>query len=821
MIKTQLELEEQNLQIVINKTLNTINKADTSRAVSELAQSINITSYYVTELDNRLKLYIAEVMNGNAKVKPVPAKLMLLIPSINLAHFTVKCIVNNIGAKNITAASIYSSIAKQLELEYQMLQLKDKDIKRFEMMSGFIRNSSYHGHRLTKITSDLLAKYHKDVCSTNMNHTFMQVAQLAVYCLAECQPIINGEIVPPLLHLATVVDKQASRPGDIKSKVRIIPADWFLSWIREQTLEGNMIPSYHTPMIEKPLPWTTLSNGGFHSARLKTKFIKTECDQSHFDVNKMQRSMAAINALQETAWEVNKDVLEVMNYAFTNRLNWGKLPAPVELNAAPYPFPGKPRTILNEDQVATIKAWATHKAHLHDEYHSEVSRYMSLSRVLGEAKRFKNYDKLYFAYQVDFRGRVYPIAANLHPQGSSFVKPLLRFAEGKLIDTQKAEMYLALQGANTYGKDKIRLEEKYSWVITNQQSIIQSASDPIGSEFWKEAEEPWSFLAFCFEWAGYISNPTGFLSRIPIALDGSCNGLQHLSAMMRDEVGGKEVNLTDNYNKEDIYLAVKKVADRKLAEDNTSIAKRLLEFGIERSTCKRPVMIIPYAGTQNACRKYIQDDFNERGGRAFFGTEFSDALNLATSVIWNAIGEVIIKGREVMEWFKKAARKSIKHSKSTELFWVTPNGFKVVQKRAKMLDTLYQTTFGETIPVRLSMRLKINTDLPDLSGHASSVSPNFIHSLDACALQQTVLRAVENDITNLAMIHDSYGTHAADTEQLSKYIRECFYEMYTENDVLADWISYQPEAAVKEFSALPSLGSLNLKEVLNSEHFFA
>lgn len=820
-INTQLELEEQNLQIVITKTMNTINKADSSRSVSDLSQSRNITTYYVTELDNRLKLYIAEVMNGDAKVKPVPAKVLLLIPTLSLAHFTVKCVVNNIGAKNITAATMYANIAKQLEIEYSMLKLKELDSKRFDVMASFIKNSSYSGFRLTKITTDLLTKYHKDVVSTNMNHTFMQVAQLAIYCLADCQPIINGNVTPPLLHMTTVIDKQASRPGDIKSKVKIVPADWFLEWIREQTLEGNMMPSYHTPMIEKPLPWTTLTNGGFHSARLKTQFIKTECDHSHFNVTEMKSTMDAINILQDTAWEINTDVLTVMNYAFVNKLDWGKLPAPLELNAVPYPYPGKPRTELNEEQAATVKAWATHKAHLHDQYHSEVSRYLALSRVLGEAKRFKNYSKLYYAYQVDFRGRVYPIAANLHPQGATFVKPLLRFAEGKLINNKKAEMYLALQGANTYGKDKIRLEQKHEWVLSISSKILEAANDPISSSFWKEADEPWSFLAFCFEWRDYTNSPSTFLSKLPIALDGSCNGLQHLSAMMRDEVGGKEVNLTNNFDKEDIYLAVKRVADIKLKANGSVMAQRLLKFGIERSTCKRPVMIIPYAGTQNACRHYITDDFNERNARDFFGEDFTAAITLATSVIWEAIGDVIIKGREVMEWFKRAAKKSVKHSGGVELSWVTPNGFKVVQKRTKMLDSLYQTTLGESIPVRLSMRLKIETDKPDMSGHASSVSPNFIHSLDACALQQTVLRCAENGISSLAMIHDSYGTHAADTEKMNRYIRECFYEMYSDNDVLKDWISQQPLEAQKEFIELPRLGTLNLKEVLDSEHFFA
>lgn len=816
----QLELENQNLDIVIKKTMSEIDKASTNRSVYDLKQSRNVIPYYVTELENRLNQYLAETLLGIAKVKPVPAKVMTLVSPLIISHFTVKSIINHIGAKNINAHAMYTLIAKQLELEYNMGEIKTSNKEKYSQFVGYLKNSTYTGNRLHKITADLMHKYHQDVISSNLTTSFLQVSQLAVYALAECQPIVNGSILPSLIHIGTIKDN-TTKGDKPRSKVKIIPADWLLEWIRTQTLEGNMISAYNTALIEPPKPWSSLTKGGFHSPRLANSFIKTSVDIGDFSFNEMKDTVDAVNNLQNTAWEINTDLLEIMQYAFVNRLNWGKLPSPIEIASVPYPFPDLKRADLNEDQLAIVKAWASHKCLQHDEFHSEVSRYLTLNRVLNEAKRFKEYDRLYFAYQVDFRGRIYPMAANLHPQGAKFVKPLLRFAEGKVINTELAKKYLALQGANTYGKDKLRLDEKYIWVMANESKIFKSAQDPITEEFWKTADEPWSFLAFCFEWKAYRQNPLTFLSKLPVALDGSCNGLQHLSAMMRDEVGGKEVNLTANYNKEDIYTAVKKVTDKKLLEDGSDLAKRLLSFGIDRSTCKRPVMIVPYAGTQSACRQYISDDFEERGGRSEFGTDFDSALSLATSVVWGAIGDVVLKGREVMTWFKKAAREAIKASEGASLSWVTPNGFKVVQKRVKMREELHQTSLGERIPVRLSFRLKVETDLVDISGHTSAVSPNFIHSLDACALQNTVLMASKSGVNSLAMIHDSYGTHAADTEKLAYFIRKSFFDIYNENDVLAQWILSQPIAAQAKFPELPTKGSLDLNEVFNSEHFFA
>ena len=75
----------------------------------------------------------------------------------------------------------------------------------------------------------------------------------------------------------------------------------------------------------------------------------------------------------------------------------------------------------------------------------------------------------------------------------------------------------------------------------------------------KEADSPFQFLAFCFEWAGWCEQGDGFVSHLPVSADGSCNGLQHFAAMLRSSTTGKEVNLIPDDEPQDIY---QKVADR-------------------------------------------------------------------------------------------------------------------------------------------------------------------------------------------------------------------------------------------------------------------
>ena len=67
---------------------------------------------------------------------------------------------------------------------------------------------------------------------------------------------------------------------------------------------------------------------------------------------------------------------------------------------------------------------------------------------------------------------------------------------------------------------------------------------------------PYQFLAFCNEWAQFMEQGDGFVSHIPVAVDGSCNGLQLYSLMLKDEKAGRLVNLTVTDSPQDIYQVI-------------------------------------------------------------------------------------------------------------------------------------------------------------------------------------------------------------------------------------------------------------------------
>jgi hypothetical protein len=94
-------------------------------------------------------------------------------------------------------------------------------------------------------------------------------------------------------------------------------------------------------------------------------------------------------------------------------------------------------------------------------------------------------------------------------------------------------------------------------------------------------------------------------------------------------------------------------------------------------------------------------------------------------------------------------------------------------------------------------------------------------------LHRSVAMGKAAGIDHFAMIHDSYGTWAADTPVLARTLRETFVDMFGgEKNLLKEFtdevlqVVHDPKK-LEEVPELPELGSLEVDKVLESEFFFA
>src|SRR6185437_8634736 len=105
--------------------------------------------------------------------------------------------------------------------------------------------------------------------------------------------------------------------------------------------------------------------------------------------------------------------------------------------------------------------------------------------------------------------------------------------------------------------------------------------------------------------------------------------------------------------------------------------------------------------------------------------------------------------------------------------WVTPSGFPVIQRYQKRPMTMIRTRLNGMAKLMVGR----DSEEANKAGHKNGVAPNFVHSLDAEHMRAVAIAASQEGMS-LAMIHDDFGTHAADAARFATIIRETFVALY-------------------------------------------
>lgn len=537
----------------------------------------------------------------------------------------------------------------------------------------------------------------------------------------------------------------------------------------------------------------------------------------------LSQEFKCVNALQRTPWKTNNKVIEVLRSVWDSGEEWAGLPPRNDLALPPYPFDKEPAD-LSDYEKEQFKNWRKRRNSLYQFNAKSMSKRIQVERTVQLAEDYRKHEKFWFVWQLDFRGRKYPVESFMSPQVADWGKATIEFANGVSINSLEEAEWLAIHGANTFGEDKISLKERVRWAYANEENIVRTAENPLDFLWWTEADKPFQFLAWAFEFYGWLRQGKGFITRQPCAADGTCNGLQHLSAILRDERGGSAVNLTPSDLPKDIYTDVANETKRLLeveARAGSTMAKQCLEFGIDRKITKRPVMIVPYSGTQHACRGYIEEAIEEKvakGAYSPWGDDyFTPSLYLAAHV-WAAIGTVITAAREVMAFIKDVGRAYAKHNEPME--WYTPTGLLVRQAYPELELRRIKTHIDGSI-IKLAYQHQKDGTISK-SKTASGASPNFIHSLDAAALTLTVNKCYDQGIKDFAMVHDSYGTHSPNMPRLGNVLRESFVDMYEKHNVMQELYEHAAlKIGTEDLPEVPQQRGLDLSKILKSDYFFS
>jgi len=561
-------------------------------------------------------------------------------------------------------------------------------------------------------------------------------------------------------------------------------------------------------------------------------------------INKESHSLllSSVNKLQNTEYRINRKVYGV----------WKKLREEARNTKITKPSPFKFVGEKNKQRAVSY----TIEADIIE---------MMVDRLIDEP--------IYHTYNCDFRGRIYNTTVFLEEQASDQAKALLCYAESSPLG-DNGYAWLMIHAANSYGNDKVPLQERISFIENKREELLEYARDPLSNRGWMEADKPWSFLMCCIEleeidnWISNGFDQEKFPSNIICYIDGSNNGIQHLVAMSRDDEVAPYVNLVETRSEQevpgDIYMYIaNKVWEKisKMAEKcPEDIKENYEEVKSKFFEARQEVYYAQGKTSKNEAYQKLSDLKDSIG----------DSKDIAAyaPIWWNQF-----KGDP------KIQRKMVKRNVMTIGYGATKGGMGQQAKDdipdifeearwipggwhfwfgALVFDTCYEYLEGPATMLKMfrDVAAKCNNDNKFLSystphtnfpvvqnyrkpkvkrawfefcgkrihpqfiamedkelhkqKQLSSTAPNVTHSLDAAHLTMVI----HNSPFSVTTVHDSFGCHAGNMADLFYIVREQFFELYRENPL----VSILNQCGCESLAPAPK--KWQPEEVMNSDFAF-
>lgn len=798
------------------------------------------------------------------------------------AYITVRTVLNALqtrpGGRFQSALATGQSIGLQLEYEGRMEAWFALEPKLFEGQKDRDRmgNRKVFLSLQRKLKDQKATDHHKERVNINRFNTLMRERVQWQDWSSHERKYVGLKLLDILCQTTgqfeIVEDPEHKRTSLKQGRYVVAPSEDLTTHLVEAVeFDETRHPAY-MPTLIPPKRWDGMRGGGYYTPIVRPpKLIRFKADNEEvqgaameeYDALDMPKVMSALNKVQEVPWRINEKVLSVALEIWERDLGIAGF-IPREKEELPPRPAGMDRVDLKGDPNRRMierawmeahpeetRAWKKAAAEVYGNNSRRLSNAQAVTTTMALAERLRG-KEFYFPHMLDFRGRMYPIPAYLQPQGQDLARGLLTFAHGRPVTPENGgEGWLAVHLANVWGNDKISFMDRVEWVYANEDLWVRIYEDPLGNLEWThQTDDCWQALAAIFEWIRYRQVGAGMSSSLPVRVDGTCNGIQHLSAMMRDETGGASVNLYPSDAPRDIY---KEVADALMAKlegieaeggQQGQLANLWLEGtkrNIPRDLTKNPVMVLPYGGTKESyygsIHKWLGKQ-RKKGVTVIPDQEIREAVPFLVGHLWDSVSDVVVAGRVCMEWLKECAK--IVSDIEQPIFWTTKTGFHVRHFYGKMEAKVVETKINGKRMQFLSMERSKRLSRKD---QLQGISPNFVHSQDAAVNMETIrsfMNGANGDPPPFTTIHDAFGTIAACMNTLHDRIREAFIEIHSEDVLdgfrqrcvlmLRDHLLVQAPALSLEAAwemaedtvpRVPSRGSLNLEEVRHADYFFA
>lgn len=651
----------------------------------------------------------------------------------------------------------------------------------------------------------------------------------------------DGKLVPAFRHFYSFRKRDMMKKGMLQMTE---PA------MRVLTDDGkclaDIVSPKQSPMLVRPRPWVTPDDTPYLKSKAElVRTTPTKSVKSAIGMADLSVLYEGLNALGETAWKVNNDVLHVAETLWEE--GGGKAGLVTKTNVT---VPHRDAFIMEQIQLFEENKYlgklreGSDGAKCEDDYEFDeqtakrkfrsekkkaqkvnrelVSMRADTAHKLEEARQFVDEDRLWLPHNVDFRGRAYPIPVYLQHMGCDMTRAMLTFAKPGVELGRRGLYWLKVHLANKLGADKLSLAERVDCAEANMSRAIATGQDPLSDknmEWWANVEDPFQLLAACCEISRAAGRHGGerameeFESTLPISMDGSCNGLQHFAALGRDRIGAEQVNLVPNDRPQDVYSGVARLVNERIEEmaqkgDEIGI---LLRGKVSRKVVKQTVMTSVYGVTIIGAREQIGNRLKDIEGFPE-NKVFEASLKLA-SLTLSSLGVLVSGATKTMDWLYSAA--SVISREGHEVEWLSPVGLPVLQPYRRGSKSIVKTLMQRVTLDRAGEHSPISG-----ARQRSAFAPNYVHSIDSSHMLLTAI-ACKRAGLNFAAVHDSFWTNATHVDAMNSILREEFVKLHTKDllgELREQFMARYPHLT---FAELPEKGDLDINVVRDSTYFFS
>ena len=560
-----------------------------------------------------------------------------------------------------------------------------------------------------------------------------------------------------------------------------------------------------------------------------------------------QRTVDFVNRIQSVPYSINKWVLDIGQKVYSHNLGWVKGDSGFEMLVVQMPEkPEKFQALRDEyretrDQALRVQIDSYYESVKNSK--RDTARLLGYAMTLSQAEDLKNEERIFFPGNLDFRSRFYYQSQSLSPQGSTFEKGCLQFADAKPLGNKGVSALRRFIGSfvtdagdlSDVDISKGSIEEQMAWTESNLDVLRQIVQDPMGTlELWERTDSPFEFISAAKDYVEAMDSgdPENHESHVIVRTDATCSGLQHCASLLRDEKVGRAVNLIGETRATDVYTLVSEAANALLdryekdpeqfkkdveKEDNeydvAAMVRTLRELspsGFKRKHLKPICMQSVYGVGLSTIGQRLAEMMGEaqvEKAAARQGVRPGQFAYWMAMVQWHALSTYSETLMPLLDFFKSVARKCVEHGKA--YVWTNPVGFTMVQSYPNTKSIAVDLPFYKTRLRRVvAGQRKIKM--------ANAATANTIHSLDASLL----VLLTERFEQTISMIHDSVGTHACDVWDMNEAVKAAHVELYS-TDILADLVKQQNDRGIYGFDELPEKGSLKIEDVQNSGYYFS